>query len=316
MSDEDLISQAMTQMDGAGEMDISTAQDDDIETAATTPAPAPVDAAAEPEAPVEENPAPAAEPEDTNPRLSKALARAAKREARALELETQLKAREETVRARTAEIERVSARWAELQDMARRDPLRLLSEAGVDMDALTRQLIHGDPPAKKGDPELEAMKREVAELRAANAKRQEDADGYRQRSLQLAAERYRGELESMVRAGIADAPFVSALDPSVAGAELQRITEQHWLQTKNDTGRGIVLDRTEAVRRLEGRLRSQYEILSKAARPATAAPPHKSGDKAPTTLTQSQRSRTAKTPAQLTDEERIQAALAEWGEQE
>lgn len=305
MSDSDDIAAAIQIMESE-DVDVSSevATETDPETVEAPEAEEPeTEEPAEEDAEKEPEKEPEPEPEDKNPRISKALARVAKREANLLEMDTQLKAREEAVQARSAEMERVSKRFAELQSMADRDPLALVQEIGGPgfIDKLTKQLIHGEAP-KAVDPELAKIKAELDEIKTRDSQRSEQEKRYAQQTEAQAMTRFASEL-SEYAASAEGMPFVRALGAD-AGRELLAVTKEHWERTKT------ILDRTEATRILNGRLQDRFAILSKAAGQSPAATPAQSnGAKPPKTLTQSQRSRTAKNPSMMSDDERLAAAL-------
>lgn len=244
-------------------------------------------------------------PKDDQPKLSKAMARVARREANVLELETQIRQREESLTAREQQVENASRRWADLNELAKRDPAKFLQEAGIDIDTLAKQMVSGEAPPKQ-DPVVAEMRKEIEALKANQGKRQQEDEAYREQQRKAALQRHRRELESFVETKPEGVPFVTAIPAARAAAAMQEIVSEHWHRTK------IILDGTEAARILNSRLEEHHKLLSQAApqQPA-AAPREQKGTKAPGTVTKSHRSRTAKVPGRdaLSDEELVQAAL-------
>jgi len=314
MSDEDLITQALAQMGDAPPADVATETDTATDTIGDT---------GEADGGTEESggEAKTEEPKDKEgdktedkggdkpePKLSKALARVARREASVLELETQVRQREESLAAREQQVDAASRRWAELTEMGRRDPVGFLREAGVDIDALSRQLVSGEAP-KQADPTISAMQKELAEIKAALTDRTKQDDQYREQARAAAIERHKRDLHDYVASKPDGIPFVTVLPPDRAVAALEAVIREHWSQTK------IVLDRTEAARILNGKLEEHHKLLGQAAtKQPAAAPREQQGTGSPATIAKTHRSRTAKNPGRdkMTNEELVQAALEEW----
>lgn len=257
---------------------------------------------------------PEKEPTPEEVKRSKLMASLARKEGKLREEQTAFAQEREAFEARKTEVDKMSSRLAELQEMAKRDPVGLVTQLGGPefMDQLSKQLIHGEQP-KQADPELVAMRKELDELKAARAERQQQQEQQQETAKQHAVQRAGAALAEFVKSNEVEYPLVAALGADEAAERLLGITRKHYADTFDPQAkRGVILDKAAAARQVEKELREQYQRFHEAVRKTegagkTAATPPATGQ-APRTLGKSHGSRTTPLPANATDEQRLAAA--------
>jgi hypothetical protein len=256
------------------------------EPAAAVEEPAAVEAVAEPAAAVDE---PAAVEEPPPPRPSKSISEWA-----ALELKNR-REREALERER-AKVKAAAERTDRLARLAREDPRAYLSESGVDIEALTKQIVEGrkvDPVAER----IEALEKRLAEEATARETATKEAE---QRRAKAAMEAELDTLKAWIEPQQATYPHLVAVsdgDLGVIADAIQKIRMDHWRKT----GGKELLDESVIAGRLEETWRKRFERLQQTAPPVAAAP-------APTTIGRKHVSKVAP-PSKLSGKDRALARL-------
>jgi len=246
---------------------------------------------------VEEEPVVVEEPAvEEPPKLAKKLAKLAQKEAHLLELETTLKKMHEDVQSKMAIVDRLQA--------AKDDPLLFLKESGVDIDLLSRQLLHGEKVAPK-DPVISSLESQIKELsemqkqllardEERRAKETEYQEGARQRAVQQWRDEISEHITSMTEESLLKA------NPQRSIRKIEQVVRDHYAKTKQ------ILALSDAAGRIEKELETEYQSLSSIAqKKQSRSPQQKPRGSSTQTLTPNGGQRVAKTIKEMSDAERL-----------
>jgi hypothetical protein len=231
--------------------------------------------------------------EEPAPRPSKAISEWA-----ALELKNR-REREALERER-AEVKAATDRNAELMRLAKEDPRRYLSESGLDLEALTKQIVEG----KKVDPvqeRLDALEKRLADEQAAKEAESKSAE---QRRIDSAMEAELTSLRAWFEPQAEAYPYLVAVsdgDAAVVADAIQKIRIDTWRKS----GGKELLDEAVIAGRLEEQWKKRFERVQQA-----KAPPAAPAATPPTTIGRKHVSK-ASPPSKLSGKDRALARLKE-----
>lgn len=287
---------AMTEAEGAEETEVEAPAETTTE---------------ETEAPKEEPKAPKEE------RHARMIERLARREAQLLAAEDRIREAHAQHEQRAKELEAKASEVGsveELRQMARRDPLALLERVGVDLEVLSRQLIHGEKP-QRAAPEVEELRNEVRELIKAQKAEREQAEQakrgeYEQARIRAAVQAEQESIASEIPSLLDEMPELSIWEPAELSERIFEEKRQVWQRTKKvvDT-RNVAATLHARAKSIVARARSVAEKDGVTGKTATESPQVSKGKPGRTIAASTHGSRVAKTPSSMSDDERFQAAL-------
>jgi hypothetical protein len=213
-------------------------------------------------------------------------------------LELKNRRERESLEKERAEVKAALARHEEMVRLAKEDPRRYLSESGLDLEALTKQIVEG----KKVDPvqeRLDALEKQLAEERAAKETATQEAERKR---IETAMETELASLRAWFEPQAEAYPYLVAVsdgDAAVVADAIQKIRIDTWRKS----GGKELLDEAVIAGRLEESWRKRFERVQAKAPPAAAAP-------APVTIGRKHTSK-ASPPSKLSGKDRALARIKE-----
>lgn len=314
-----------TDNDTINSADVSAAMAavDAATSAGAAPSPTSASTAVDAVSATEPAPAPAPEREPAAPPAAPAVEdKAAAREQRRAELGklNDLAAQELRVLRAKRDLERerqaFTTQQRELQtlmDLRAKDPVEFLRRSGLDVDRLTADIADGK--AKPPDPVQEEL-RQLREWRdKLDARERERETTTAREQTQRALAQDREHLAQFVASNADTFPLTSALDAADVGQEIQQIRREHYQRTKT------MLDVSVAARMVEESLQGLYHRLhgvaskrtgagTRNATPAPTAAGEGRSEAVTTIAASTHRATTSRAPDDLTDDERMAAAIA------
>jgi hypothetical protein len=232
-------------------------------------------------------------------RRSRVIAEMAKKETRLLETERTLRQQQSALQAQVKEM----AEWKSQLQLAKTDPMAFFNQLGVDVNALTRQILNDEGP--KGDPEVRTLKQKIEEMEARDKARDE---ALKSTHIQKAVEQEKGLLLNYVQENKTEYPMLASFRPDQIQAAMFDARRESF------RAQGAPIEAGKAAQQIEQGLLDLYEqlaqVVAKKRAPGAATQTASSATEGARTLSaKTHSSLTGKSPDDMTDAEREALAL-------